>query len=145
MAEKPTARDVKAHLDEAEHRSTLAMAGIWGAIRGSAPADRWDHAKTDLEAAAASLAAALEALAAMEKPEAYCTICGQPILSLMAGWSHFADGGRAASTGHKPALDWREIGTPGKRTPLCTNCRVEPAMDDDGLCFECAEGDDEYE
>ncbi len=142
MADKPCIHDVMTHLDEVSSKTGLARACMWGATRATAPADRWDHAKADLEAAAASLAAALEALAAMEKFEAYCTVCGQPILSLMAGWSHFTDGGRAASTGHKPALDWRETGTPGKRTPLCPNCHAEPAGED-GLCWACAEDDED--
>lgn len=143
-ADKPSVKDVMAHLDELASKVGLARAGMWGAVRATAPADRWDGAKADLEAAAVSLAAALEALAAMEKTEAYCTVCGEPILDLMAGWSHFTGDGRAvnaASAGHKPALDWRQVGTPGERTPLCPNCHAEPTGED-GLCWECADDGD---
>lgn len=141
MPDKPTIHDVMTHLDELPSKVGLARAGMWGATRGTAPADRWEHAKADLKAAADSLAAAMTALDAMEKLEPYCTLCGQPILSLMAGWSHFTDGDyTAVQAGHPPALDWRPVGTPGTLTPVCKVCGEAPATDDDGLCWLC--GDD---
>lgn len=139
------ARDVKAHIDEARRNCDLTMACIWGAIRGTAPADRWDRAAADLDAAMEALAKAKAGLAAMDKLEPYCTVCLGPILSLMAGWSHVSttDHVEPRQAGHKPALDWRLVGTPGQRTPLCTVCVMEPAMDEDGLCWRCGgDGDD---
>lgn len=113
MTDKPGPYDVKAHLDEARHKMDLTMACIWGAVRGTAPADRWDRAGADLDAAAEAVAKAKAALAAMDKPEPYCTVCGEPILNLMAGWSHFTAAGDAVladQAGHEPELDWRTIG-----------------------------------
>lgn len=116
MTGKPTAHDVKAHLDEARRNASLTMACIWGAVRGTAPADRWDLAADDLRAASEALAKAQAALAAMEKPEPYCTVCGEPLLSLMAGWSHFSDDAPGAvNAGHEPSLDWRRLGEAGER------------------------------
>lgn len=111
------AYEVKRHLDEARRNFDLTMACIWGAVRGTAPRDRWDRAALDLEAAAQSFAAARSVLAAMEKVEPYCTVCGEPVLNLMAGWSHFDAEGPAVSAeraGHKPELDWRPIGEAGQ-------------------------------
>lgn len=107
------AYEVKRHLDEARRGFDLTMACIWGAVRGTAPRDRWERAAADLEAAAESLAAAQSAFAAMDKQEPYCTVCGQPVLNLMAGWSHFdAEGPAVAASlaGHEPELDWRLLG-----------------------------------
>jgi hypothetical protein len=104
------ARQVKEHLDRARHQLDLTMAGIWGAVRGTAPADRWDGSRASLEAATEQIAGALAVLASMDKLEPYCTVCGQPILSLMAGWSHFTAAGDAVladRAGHEPELDWR--------------------------------------
>lgn len=116
MADRPTAHDVKRHLDEAGRNSGLAMACIWGAVRGTAPADRWDTAAADLRAAADAIAAAQAALAAMDKQEPYCTVCDEPILSLMAGWSHIVsvDHVEQRQAGHEPELDWRPVETGGK-------------------------------
>lgn len=111
MTEKPTAYDVKRHLEEARHHSDLVMACIWGAVNGTAPRDRWDMAAADLDAAARELARARAVLAAMEKLEPYCTACDQPILKLMAGWSHISttDHVEPSEAGHEPELDWREV------------------------------------
>jgi hypothetical protein len=121
---RPTASDVKARVDEARRNADLVMPGIWGALQGTAPRDRWDHAAARLKAAAEAIAKAQAALAAMEKLEPYCTACGEPILNLTAGWSHFRDGewpeltvGRLTAgaplelvePGHEPDLDWREV------------------------------------
>ena len=134
------ARDVKAHIDEARHNADLTMACIWGAIRGTAPADRWGRAAAYLDAAMEALAKAKGALAAIEKQEPYCTVCGEPILSLMAGWSHISTTDHVEPR-HKPALDWRTVGTPGQQTPLCTACGEAPATDEAGLCWLCGEED----
>jgi hypothetical protein len=111
VTDKPTARDVKKHLDEARRNADLTMGCIWGALQGTAPADRWDRAADRLKAASEALAAAAAALAGMDKQEPYCTVCGEPILSLMAGWSHFSvtDGVEPRQAGHEPELDWREV------------------------------------
>ena len=139
MAEKPTVHDVMTHLDEVTSKTGLARACMWGAVRGTAPADRWERAKAELEAAVASLAGAVAALAAMDKWEPYCTLCLDPILNLMAGWSHFREGSAGAvDVGHPPTLDWRVAGTPGERTPTCTGCGKEPAGED-GLCWSCGD------
>lgn len=107
--------DVKAHLDDVQHHSNVAMACIWGATRGTAGADRWDMAAADLEAAAVALDAARAALAAMDKQEPYCTACGQPVLSLMAGWSHVDLADFAAiRAGHELELGWRPITEAGE-------------------------------
>jgi hypothetical protein len=110
------AREVKSHLDEARHNCDLTMACIWGATRATAPADRWDMAAADLQAAADAIAAAQAALAAMDKEEAYCTACGGPVLHLTAGWTHISttDHVEARQAGHEPELDWRPVGADGK-------------------------------
>ena len=111
MADRQDAQRVKEHLDRARHQLDLTMACIWGAVNGTAPADRWDKAKADLEAASGKIAEAAAVLAAMEKLEPYCTVCGQPILSLMVGWSHFRDDAPGAvDVGHEAELDWRPSG-----------------------------------
>ena len=108
MADRPTAGDVKAHLAEARRRADLAMAAIRGATGGTATADRWDMAAVDLRAATEALAAASQALAAMEKREPYCTVCGEAVLSLTAGWTHVSSV-EQRQAGHEPELDWREV------------------------------------
>lgn len=113
MAEKPTARDVKGHVDEARRQADSIMGCVWGALQGTAPVDRWEMAADHLRAASEALAKAQAALAAMDKPEPYCPVCGEPILSLMAGWSHFGAAGfgvEPRKAGHEPELDWREAG-----------------------------------
>ena len=109
------AYEVKRHLDEAQRNAGLAMACIWGAVRGTAPRDRWDRAAADLRASSESLSAATAALAAMEKLEPYCTTCGEPVLNLMAGWSHVisAENVQPRQAGHELELDWRPIGEAG--------------------------------
>jgi hypothetical protein len=96
----------------------FARACMWGAERATAPANRWDRAATDLATAQAKLAEAIAALAAMEKLEPFCTTCGQALLSLSRGWSHFAAAAEprreieavsAADAGHEPAMDWRPV------------------------------------
>jgi hypothetical protein len=112
------AHEVKSHLDEARRASDLVMPCIWGALQGTATADRWDHAATHLEAALIALTAAQAALAAMDKQEPYCTACGEPVLSLMYdGWSHFSAAGLGVESryaGHELELDWRPVGADGK-------------------------------
>jgi hypothetical protein len=113
MAEKPTARAVKGHLDQVRRQADHAMACVWGAVQGTAPADRWGMAADHLRAASEALAKAQEALAAMEKQEAFCAVCGEPVLHLTAGWSHFSEVGRGVErrdAGHEPELDWRQAG-----------------------------------
>ena len=143
MADKPTIHDVMTHLDNLPSKVGVARAGMWGAFQGTAPRDRWDRALTELQAAADSLAAAVAALRAMDKLEPYCTLCGEPLLDMSIGWSHFSDGGAVAvQAGHPAALDWRPVGTPGQRTPLCKLCGEAPATDDDGgLCWLCGDED----
>jgi hypothetical protein len=137
--DKPTIRDVMRHLDDVPREIGLARAAMWGADRGTAPADRWEMARASLQAAAAALGEAIGALAAMEKREPYCTLCGYPLLNLSNGWSHFTSGDyEAVNAAHEAALDWRAPGTPGRRDEPCTGCGVEPA-DEFGLCWSCAE------
>lgn len=110
------AQALKNSLDESRRRSDRVMGCVWGAVDGTAPRDRWDMAAAHLREAAEALAAAAAVLAAMDKEEPYCTACGEPILNLMAGWSHFDAEGPAVSAaraGHKPELDWRPIGEAG--------------------------------
>jgi hypothetical protein len=113
VADRQGAYVVKRHLEDARSNADLVMACIWGAVNGTAPADRWGMAAADLAAAEDALAKAKAALAAMEKLEPYCTVCGEPILNLTAGWSHFTAAGDAVladQAGHQPDLDWRPIG-----------------------------------
>jgi hypothetical protein len=110
------AYDIKRRLDEAASEGHLTMAAIWGAVRGTAPADRWDMAAGSLQAAADAIAAAQAALAAMDKREPYCTVCAEPILHLSAGWTHIStiDHIEARQAGHEPELDWRPVGADGE-------------------------------
>jgi hypothetical protein len=135
--DKPAVRDVARLLDNVDPEISLARAAMWGADRGTAPADRWERAAASLQAAAARLNEAIQAYAAMEKLEPYCTLCGNPLLNRSQGWAHFTSGDyEPADADHKPEMDWRLPGTPGRRDERCTACHVE-AAGEFGLCWSC--------
>jgi hypothetical protein len=104
----PTVPDVVKTLKRADHLTGLARASMWGAARATAPKDRWQNADDYLSDAAAAVAAARAQLAAVDKQEAYCTACGVPLLSCMAGWKHW-DGLDVYDAGHPADLDWRPV------------------------------------
>jgi hypothetical protein len=102
----PEVSDVVKALDSADHLTLLARASMWGAAQATAPKDRWDDARDYLADAAAAIEDARTLLAAVDKQEAYCTTCDVPLLSLMAGWSHW-NGSAGYDAGHPADMDWR--------------------------------------
>lgn len=117
MPDCPNVQSVCDLLDQVQSQTGLARACMWGALRGTAPANRWGRAAADLAAAQAALAEAVSVLALVEKQEPYCTVCNRPLLLMtlsVGGWAHFAASQHPReiepmSAGHDPALDWRPV------------------------------------
>jgi hypothetical protein len=107
----PEVSDVVKALERVGHLTDLARAGLWGALRATAPKDRWQKADDDLAAAVKAIENARALLTAVDKQEAYCTSCGVPLLSQTAGWKHW-DGSDVYYAGHPPDLDWRPADRP---------------------------------
>lgn len=105
----PEVKDVVKTLDRADHLTGLARACMWGAVQSTAPRDRWQRADDDLAAAIARIEEARSQLAAVDKQETYCTACGVPLLSQMAGWKHW-NGSGSYDADHPADMDWRPAG-----------------------------------